>query len=405
MEQQVGDAASPHFLEKGCSQHIQLTEVGVGREAARCQLDGRLQHVRRDSCVKVGGAPHSVLSKASCSNHRMRLLPPFPNPTHHSACLRSARTWNRRFHGRRPCRWCAVHMPRSSSGTATARPPLMAASGRPATGQQNKVQDGQLQHYGLEATSVVIGQPLRLQAPSLLLDQPTHPQTSSRWQLQAQTRVHRCTLLCHWAACHRGWRDDTYARPHSHAAANSMQSICNQDELKTVTSTGSPDEHEVAAACAAGLRVEHALAQSRGNGGIHGIAALLQHRSTCGSVGGQGMQSRRQGASCIGEKGAMRPAVVLSPACSILNNSHPRTNVAAAAVVGCHEAACRGHAAWPPAVVVQRLKAAFYAACVAAGRRAASSGGLHATGIFRCCITVLPSELAISIEAPHGEQQ
>ena len=37
-------------------------------------------------------------------------------------------------------------MPRSSSGTATARPPLMAASGRPAAGEQNQVQAGQLQH-------------------------------------------------------------------------------------------------------------------------------------------------------------------------------------------------------------------------------------------------------------------
>lgn len=75
----------------------------------------------------------------ACTAHQINSKQLLPSRNHmqpcggaQSRCDPALRTWNSRFHGRRPCRWCAVHMPRSSSGTAMARPPLMEASGRSA---------------------------------------------------------------------------------------------------------------------------------------------------------------------------------------------------------------------------------------------------------------------------------
>lgn len=77
-------------------------------------------------------------------------------------------------------------------------------------------------------------------------------------------------------------------QPHCDTASQEMQLRCEGNRAQACRSwTISPDQHEVAAACAAGLRVEHALAQSSGDGGIRRIAALLQHRGTCRHVGRQ----------------------------------------------------------------------------------------------------------------------
>ena len=121
------------------------TQVGVRRKAALCQRDGGLQgKTRQDGGTMLHTQLHSLhgllgTSYTACSTWAPPPPTP-PPPTHPHTHMHP--TWNRRFQGSRPCRWCASHMPCSSRGTATARPPLMEASGRPACGGVRKHEMG-----------------------------------------------------------------------------------------------------------------------------------------------------------------------------------------------------------------------------------------------------------------------
>ena len=213
--------------------------------------------------------------------HAQMQLPARSRLPHPVSLRLNAHLLNSRFQGRHLCRWCAVHMPHSSSGPATASPPLMAASGRPAAAQQ------------LEMT-----QAWWLQLEQLPLLAPSDCDPASRPAASAVPMQHpptngfvggsRCKLA----------RIEAFCRAVRQPAAQDRVGCLNYPPGEWPRSRNHPSVHSSAPdrQChlismkwpphAPGLRVARAMAQRGDNRSVHGIAALAQCVRTYGRGSG-----------------------------------------------------------------------------------------------------------------------